>query len=328
MSDNSLNTAPERRVRSNDRLPVLDLEAYLAGSPGAEVALAAQLREACADIGFFFVTGHGIDPALVAECFEQSRRFFGLPLDRKLQCAMNESQSGYQPLRASVYQDNLSRENRKASISEAYKYTFDLATDDPDFGSGRRFRDQPNWPEGMPGFREFCQRYIRTFDDLANTLLAPLSLSLDLPRNFFTGAFDRSTSAVRLAHYPQVPSEERVGNMGSFPHQDLSFLTLIPPSDVPGLDVMLPVGEWLEVPRVEGAILVNTGIALERWTAGRYRATPHRVRVPEDTDRYSNIFFYYPNLEARIEDQTTFEDMHVAYCDRNFQYVNAIASAS
>jgi len=132
MSDTSLNTAPERRVRSDDRLPVLDLEAYRAGEPGAEAALATQLRAACDDIGFFFVTGHGIDPALVAECFEQSRRFFDLPPDAKLRCAMNESQSGYQPLRASVYQDNLSRENRKASVSEAYKYTFDLAADDPD----------------------------------------------------------------------------------------------------------------------------------------------------------------------------------------------------
>lgn len=328
MSNTSLNTAQERRIRSDDRLPVLDLGPYLAGKPGAEAILASQLRTACEDIGFFFITNHGIDPALVDECFVQSRRYFDLPAEAKLANAMNESQSGYQPLRASVYQDNLSRENRKASISEAYKYTFDLSEDDPDFGTGRRFRDQPNWPEGLPGFREFCQRYIRAFDDLANTLLAPLALSLDLPRNFFAGGFDRSTSAVRLAHYPQLPPAERTGNMGSFPHQDLSFLTLIPPTDVPGLDVLLPGGEWLEVPRVDGAILVNTGTALERWTDGRYGATPHRVRVPQDTDRYSNIFFYYPNLEARIADQMTFEDMHIAYCDRNFRYVDAISGAS
>ena len=261
-----------------------------------------------------------------------------MPIEAKIKSAMNESQSGYQPIKASVYRDNLSINNKRGSISEAYKYTFDLQKNDPDFGSGRRFRDQPNWPSSLPGFRDFAQRYIRAFDAVANKLLAPLALSLGLPRNFFADSFDRSTSAVRLAHYPQVPEDERDGNMGSYPHQDLSFLTLIPPTDVPGLDVLLPGGEWLEVPRIDGGVLVNTGLALQHWTDSHYKATPHRVRIPQEMERFSNIFFYYPNLEARIEaptgfqsanpkgnrDAMTFEQMHIDYCNRNFQYVNAL----
>lgn len=340
MIDTSLNTAPERRIREDERLPIIDVGPYLAGTPGAEQELATALRKACEDIGFFFITNHGIDETLIAECFDQSKRFFDLPMDVKKQNLMNESQSGYQPLKASVYRDNLSRNNRRGSISEAYKYTFDLAEGDPDFGSGRRFRDQPNWPSKLPGFREFSQRYIRAFDDVAYRLLAPLAISLGLPAKIFESSFDRSTSAVRLAHYPQVSPDERDGYMGSPPHQDLSFLTLIPPTEVPGLDVLLPGGDWLEVPRVHGAVLVNTGLALQRWTDGHYRATPHRVRIPQDQGRYSNIFFYYPNLEARIappdgfksahptnaSKPITFEAMHVEYCDRNFQYVNKLSN--
>jgi isopenicillin N synthase-like dioxygenase len=56
-------------------VPVIDL--------GAE-SIAAELRRACEEIGFFCVVGHRIDPALVAWVDEVSRAFFDLPLDEKL----------------------------------------------------------------------------------------------------------------------------------------------------------------------------------------------------------------------------------------------------
>ena len=69
------------------------------------------------------------------------------------------------------------------------------------------------------------------------------------------------------------------------------FLTLLPVVDVPGLQIRKTSGDWLPVPHIEGAILVNTGEFLNRWTNGQFMATPHRV-LPPSIDRYSIAFFY------------------------------------
>lgn len=75
--------------------------------------------------------------------------------------------------------------------------------------------------------------------------------------------------------------------------------------------------EWISVPFVPRAILVNVGDLLEFWSGGRFRSTVHRVRIPprcvgmegadKDSDereaveeRYSMAFFCHPRPEARL----------------------------
>jgi len=41
-------------------IPILDLGPYLAGVPGADLRLAAELRRACETVGFYFITDHGV----------------------------------------------------------------------------------------------------------------------------------------------------------------------------------------------------------------------------------------------------------------------------
>ena len=48
---------------------------------------------------------------------------------------------------------------------------------------------------------------------------------------------------------------------------------------------------------VEDGIIVNTGEFLNRWSNGRFMATPHRVVAPEK-DRYSMAMFFNPDPET------------------------------
>jgi isopenicillin N synthase-like dioxygenase len=63
------------------------------------------------------------------------------------------------------------------------------------------------------------------------------------------------------------------------------------------LQVRATTGKWLPAHAIEGAIIVNTGEFLNRWTNGRFMATPHRV-VPMDRDRYSVAFFFNPSWDT------------------------------
>src|SRR4051812_9848614 len=71
-------------------LPILDFRVFEAGGESRERFL-AQLREAVNGFGFFYLTGHGVPDALIADVLKLSRRFFALPEADKLSIEMVRS---------------------------------------------------------------------------------------------------------------------------------------------------------------------------------------------------------------------------------------------
>ncbi|MFC0526519.1 2-oxoglutarate and iron-dependent oxygenase domain-containing protein [Phytohabitans kaempferiae] len=63
-------------------LPVVDISV-----PGDGPA--RQIEAACRETGFFYVTGHGVSPALLAELDAASRAFFALPEAEKSRISMD-----------------------------------------------------------------------------------------------------------------------------------------------------------------------------------------------------------------------------------------------
>jgi len=63
--------------------------------------------------------------------------------------------------------------------------------------------------------------------------------------------------------------------------------------------------QWVDVPNIFGSFVINIADALQRWTNGRFRSTPHRVvNPPRDasgsTRRQSIAFFHNPARTAVI----------------------------
>ena len=79
------------------------------------------------------------------------------------------------------------------------------------------------------------------------------------------------------------------------------FMTLLPQSAVPGLEIRTRAGDWLAAPPLPGSYLVNTGDTLNRWTNGRFLSTPHRASNHSGDERYAMPFFYDPNTDTMIE---------------------------
>ncbi len=65
-------TADERTI------PVLDFSRYEA-DPASRKEFIEGLRRAARDVGFFYLTGHGITQSLIDDVLGASRRFFALP---------------------------------------------------------------------------------------------------------------------------------------------------------------------------------------------------------------------------------------------------------
>src|SRR5688572_10853420 len=66
-----------------ERIPGGDLSPFVEGGDRAgRERVAGELRKACIDVGFFYLTGHGIPAAELDQAVAWGHRFFELPLEQ------------------------------------------------------------------------------------------------------------------------------------------------------------------------------------------------------------------------------------------------------
>ena len=68
-------------------VPVIDISPCFTGGQSERRALARAVDQACRDIGFLVIRGHGVPATLLERMHEVSRRFFDLPLVEKMRVA-------------------------------------------------------------------------------------------------------------------------------------------------------------------------------------------------------------------------------------------------
>jgi isopenicillin N synthase-like dioxygenase len=279
-------------------IPVIDLGAHMAGAPGALEAVAAELGAALETVGFFLIVNHGVRRDLIARTFDEARRFHAQPAAAKLALRMNDHNNGYMAMgRYAVWTSDVNA-NDRPDLNEAFFTKRERAPDDPLVVAGRRFAGPNRWPEQLPGFRETVLAYTEAVDALGRRLMPACAVALDLPPDAFDAAFAESQFSFRLSHYPPVEAEPN--QFGIAPHTDANFLTFLAQTEVPGLQLRLPSGAWLDVPHVPDSYAVNSGDMMTRWTNGRFRSTPHRALPPVGRDRYAIPFFLGPHLDTEI----------------------------
>jgi len=279
-------------------IPVIDLEPYLAGRPNAAAATAAELGHALREVGFFVVVNHRVPQTLIDATFAEARRFHAQPMENKLTLRMNEHNNGYMMLgRYAVWTSGVNA-NDKPDLNEAFFVKRERSPDDPLVRAGRRFAGPNQWPANLPGFRETVLAYTEAVDALGRRLLPLLALDLDLPPDTFDVAFAESQFSFRLTHYPPVTAEPN--QFGIAPHTDSNFMTFLAQSEVPGLQVRMPDGTWVDVPYVPGSFAVNSGDMMQRWTNDRFKSTPHRALPPVGRPRYAIPYFMGPHLDTEI----------------------------
>jgi isopenicillin N synthase-like dioxygenase len=72
-------------------ISVIDVDPLLHGTKAERAEVARKIGDACRNIGFFYITGHGVPENLIAETFAASKRFFSLPAAVKAEVAIENS---------------------------------------------------------------------------------------------------------------------------------------------------------------------------------------------------------------------------------------------
>lgn len=275
-------------------LPVVDVGPFRTDpTSAAGKQIVADLVRACHEIGFVYVTGHGIDPALDADLFRVAREFFALPLvDRQdLAIANSAAFRGYTTLG-----------DEQTNGQSDWREQIDVGPDEP--APTRldppwlRLRGPNQWPDALPEMSEVVLSWMDAMESLGLTTLRALALGLGQPIDGFDDAFvPRADPHVKVIRYPAAESDGTDQGVG--PHHDTGVSTFITQNG-PGLQVETPAG-FVAAPPMDGAYIMNLGEMLQRATDGYLKATRHRVLSPKQGDRVSVAFFFNPRFDSVFE---------------------------
>lgn len=271
--------------------------------------VAGELDEVCREIGFFQIVAHGVPDSIADDAWRAARAFFDLPYEQRMASVMPAPgyPFGYSPVSGETLSRSIGGAGQ-ADLKESFnagpppaQHTFD----DPD--EARAYLPTP-WPdEALPELRVTWQGYYREMLALGSRLMTLFARGLDLPGDFFAGKIDKSPSSLRALNYPEQNASPKPGQLRAGAHTDYGTLTILRQDDAPGgLEVQDGDGNWVPVPSVPEAFVINIGDLLARWTNDRWRSTLHRVVNPPlepggPARRQSMPFFHNANWSARVE---------------------------
>ncbi|GAA3028910.1 isopenicillin N synthase family dioxygenase [Actinokineospora globicatena] len=294
-------------------VPVIDLSSAREGDERARALVAKTLGRVCETSGFLAIVGHGVPQERIDEMYRATREFFALADERKLALVSTPDDPlmrgfGRQgSLAASNSDASVEQERDLPDLSQTYTYNRLGEPNGPTLPEGSNpLLTTPNlWPE-LPGFAEAYRAYYASMEDLATELMRLFALALDLPENWFDDKVDDHMTNLTANYYPAQLVPPKPGQLRKGQHSDWGSLTILYQDDAPGgLQVLDKVGEWVDVPAIEGSFVVNIGDLMAIWTNDRWVSTVHRVVNPAPElaakERFSVPFFHQPNYGALIE---------------------------
>ncbi|KVH95529.1 Isopenicillin N synthase [Cynara cardunculus var. scolymus] len=236
------------------------------------------------DYGFFYLINHGVDEQLLQNVFDESRKFFSLPLEEKMKLA-RKGDLGFAPMRA----ENLDSSTTSKGDS---KETFHIGPSEDD----ERHINQ--WPseDVLPSWRFVMEKYYKQVLSTGKQLSSLIALALNLDENFFEkagGALNGESAVLRLLHYPGEMGVSDEVVYGASAHSDYGMITLLATDGVPGLqatfiNISFVCREKLKQPRIWEDVNHVKG------------STLHRV-MPTGKERYSIALFLDPNEDYIVE---------------------------
>jgi isopenicillin N synthase-like dioxygenase len=282
-------------------IPVVDVAGLRSADPAAQAAVGAELRQAAVDNGLCYVSGTGIPDEHFDALLDVTKRFFALPLETKMDSYIGRSSNhrGYVPVGEEVFSGGT------VDAKEAFDLALELPADDAQYLDGVPFQGPNQWPRvdgaELPGFRSAVSTWYADVLALGGQLFRGFALAMGQPADFFAPYLTRSSSQLRLIHYPynaHEPDGGAIEQPGIGAHTDYEWFTLLKPT-APGLQVLTSSGEWIEAPPIPGTFVLNVGDMLELCTNGVFVATSHRVRAVQE-ERYSFPLFCNLDYETVV----------------------------
>ena len=260
-----------------------------------------QIQKACIEVGFFQIVGHGIEKNLIKKIAKTAHRFFNSNVKNKYKLA---------PKKWNKSNNNVYRGYFPSDVNG--KEGLDIG--DPMISSVFVKKNKRKKIEKLNLSKSLSRNSIKIinkyYGEIFNLseLLFKIIISVSKKNHKLSkAAFQRvkTLSTLRFNYYPKQKNPVEISKqdgvaLGCETHVDSGIFTVLYQDRKGGLQVQNRRNKkWYDVPFNKNALVVNTGLALEYLTNGKYKATNHRV-LWNKSERLSIPFFFEPSFDFKM----------------------------
>ncbi|KAE9621543.1 putative deacetoxyvindoline 4-hydroxylase [Lupinus albus] len=256
-------------------IPVIDL-ADIGADPRTHQEIVCRIREASETWGFFQLVNHGIPVSVLEEMKNGVLRFFEQDNEVKKKLYTHDQMKTF------IYNSNFDMYSSPA-LNWSDSFMCYLAPNAPK-------------PEELPEVcRDILLEYGTSVKKLGIVLLELLSEALGLHSEYLKD-IGCAEGLLSLGHYyPACPEPELT--MGTTKHSDNCFFTVLLQDHIGGLQALYQ-DNWIDIPPVPGALVVNIGDLLQLITNDRFKSIEHRVLANLIGPRISVACFFSAGIKS------------------------------
>tara|TARA_B100001996_G_scaffold317855_1_gene261287 strand:- start:68 stop:1033 length:966 start_codon:yes stop_codon:yes gene_type:complete len=260
-----------------------------------------KIKKACIDVGFFQVVGHGIDIKEINNICKIGNKFFNSSIKNKNKLAPKKwnkknknTYRGYFPNTVNG-KEGLDLGDLKITPNIPKKYK-------------SPYIEYLNLNKSLSKSSiKSLSNYFDNIFSLSEILFKSIIKIYKKDESISNQAFSRikTLSTLRFNYYPnqtkpiEISKQDGVA-LGCETHVDSGVFTVLYQDKKGGLQVQNRKNKkWYDVPFNRNALIVNTGLALEYLSKGKFKATNHRV-LWNKTKRMSVPFFFEPSYDFRM----------------------------
>ena len=273
----------------NNVIPIISLKA-------SRDAIIEQIGEASRNVGFFYVTDHGVPEEAFDHLIEVSRRFFALSMEMKREIEMSKGGKAWRGYFSNGEEMTSSIPDEKEGIY----FGRDLEINGSRPLHGRNLYPTSTLGADMKGAVDAYMMHMERLGyEILNALVS--SLGINQHTSKLSLAFKNDPTVLfRIFNYPPHQDDRFPESSGVGKHSDYGFITILYQDDSGGLEIELANGTWIDAIPLRNSFVINLGDSLEHATGGLIRATPHRVRtrVNASKGRISMPFFFDPAFDS------------------------------
>jgi len=287
----------------NTYIPTIDISSLIKNNFNTKRSLQTikKIEKACIEVGFFQITGHGIDIKEINNICKIGNNFFNSSEKNKNKLA---------PKKWNKKNKNIYRGYFPNSVNG--KEGLDLGDLKIKPHNIKKYKSQ--YIEYLNLNKSFNKSSIKSLSNYYDSIF---SLSEILFKGIIklykkdikisNKAFSRikTLSTLRFNYYPnqnkpvEISKQDGVA-LGCETHVDSGVFTVLYQDKKGGLQVQNRKNKkWYDVAFNKNALIVNTGLALEYLSKGKFKATNHRV-LWNKTKRMSVPFFFEPSYDFRM----------------------------
>ena len=260
-----------------------------------------EIEKACVNVGFFQITGHGINLKEIKKTCEVGNKFFNLPDSKKRKLSPKKWNKKNKNLYRGYFPNDVNGKEGLdlGDLKVTRKYSSNL---------NNQYIEFLNLDECFKKSSiNILKKYFDNIYRLSETLFKSLIKLNKKNPNISSVAFSRlkTLSTLRFNYYPnqtkpiEISKQDGVA-LGCETHVDSGIFTVLYQDRKGGLQVQNRKNKkWYDVAFNKRALVVNTGRALEFLSKGKFKATNHRV-LWNKSKRLSVPFFFEPSYDFKM----------------------------